>query len=320
MIPWWPVQMLDSHLPPNYLDAEEGDLRVNVWDTWHRLAQLAEDTADELAEVQGPFKRVLSRDIRNFAKVSCCTTQCVRDSCCDCCDRCWLPVLSCMCSCCHSIPFTVPIFLQDVVLFRNEFVTHGPLVQGVSPQVAISRLRTFADKFDRMEGRRAALADGETLFALKSTEYPELALTKKELASCDVIYTLYSDVTGTFLHFKDSSWRCVCVRVCVFVCVCLRACVSLCMFVCVCVCVCVCVFVYVFLCVCVCVFVVSPLQCGDGPTAGHVGARGHTGCAVQASASAPPRMGCVRGDTRVRVGVSRGNFLCACECAPVHSL
>lgn len=64
--------MLDSHVPPGYFDGEESDLRANVWSKWQTLAQLAEDTSDQLAEVQGPFKRVLNRDIKEFVKASVC--------------------------------------------------------------------------------------------------------------------------------------------------------------------------------------------------------------------------------------------------------
>ena len=61
--------MLDAHVPAGYYDSEEVDLRDNVWSRWHQVAQLAEDTSDSLAEVQGPFKRILNRDIREFVKV-----------------------------------------------------------------------------------------------------------------------------------------------------------------------------------------------------------------------------------------------------------
>lgn len=105
----------------------------------------------------------------------------------------------------------------------------GPMHQDISAQVAISRLRTFTEKFSRMEGRRINLAEGglivimhkslsflkwsdvstgEALFGLKLTEYPELAQAKKELQQCDLIYTLYTDVNTTFAQFKDASWRC----------------------------------------------------------------------------------------------------------------
>ena len=62
-------QMLDAHLPAAYFESEELDLRNGMWARWQDLAQLAEDTSDQLAEVQGPFKRILNRDIKEFVKV-----------------------------------------------------------------------------------------------------------------------------------------------------------------------------------------------------------------------------------------------------------
>jgi dynein heavy chain, axonemal len=182
--------MLDAHIPVGYFDSEEMDLRSNVWPQWQSLAQLAEDTADKLAEVQGPFKRMLGKDVKQF--------------------------------------------VQEVARFREEFEAHGPLHQGISPQVAISRLKTFAEKFTRLEARMIALGEGEAsqplpflqvdwwcrkavcvvslgeaLFGLKGTAYPELVQTKKELQLCDTLYSLYTDVNATFAQFKDASWRSV---------------------------------------------------------------------------------------------------------------
>ena len=95
-------------------------------------------------------------------------------------------------------------------LFRQEFDAYGPVQpHGISPQLAMSRLRTFGDKFARMEARMRTLANGETLFGLKATEYPELAQMKKELQLCDQLYSLYNDVMVAIQQFKDSSWRCV---------------------------------------------------------------------------------------------------------------
>ena len=44
-------------------------------------------------------------------------------------------------------------FVDDVVAFRNDYVTNGPSVAGITPQEAMDRLRRYQDEFELLARR-----------------------------------------------------------------------------------------------------------------------------------------------------------------------
>ena len=98
-------------------------------------------------------------------------------------------------------------FVNDVIVFRNDFVANGPMVPGISPKLAVDRLRRFHDEYDIRERKFALYRGGEELFALQPTVYPELAKTKKELQLLDQLYTLYTEVVNAIEDWKATEWE-----------------------------------------------------------------------------------------------------------------
>uniref|UniRef100_A0A7S2R9V8 Dynein heavy chain linker domain-containing protein n=1 Tax=Mucochytrium quahogii TaxID=96639 RepID=A0A7S2R9V8_9STRA len=98
-------------------------------------------------------------------------------------------------------------FVNDVIVFRNDFVANGPMVPGISPKVAVDRLRRFHEEYEIRERKFNLYRNGEELFALQPTIYPELAKTKKELLLLDQLYKLYTDVIDTIEDWKQIEWE-----------------------------------------------------------------------------------------------------------------
>jgi dynein heavy chain len=55
----------------------------------------------------------------------------------------------------------VKAFVTDVVLFRNDYLSNGPMVKGISPTEAMDRLRRFTDEFE-LRARKYELYSGGT--------------------------------------------------------------------------------------------------------------------------------------------------------------
>ncbi|GBG33121.1 Dynein heavy chain 5, axonemal [Hondaea fermentalgiana] len=98
-------------------------------------------------------------------------------------------------------------FVNDVIVFRNDFVANGPMVPGISPKVAVDRLRRFHEEYEIRERKFNLYRNGEELFALQATSYPELTKTKKELVLLDQLYKLYTDVIDTIDDWKQIEWE-----------------------------------------------------------------------------------------------------------------
>lgn len=96
----------------------------------------------------------------------------------------------------------VKVFVSDVVNFRNDYLANGPMVVGLTPQEAVERLRRSQEEFELRDRKYELYTKGEELFALRKTEYPELDLTRKELALLEQLYSLYLDVMN-----KMDEWR-----------------------------------------------------------------------------------------------------------------
>eukprot|EP00759_Apiculatamorpha_spiralis_P009111 PhF_6_TR15928/c0_g1_i1/m.24700/K10408/DNAH; dynein heavy chain, axonemal len=97
-------------------------------------------------------------------------------------------------------------FGVDIITFRNDFVTNGPMCPGLKVPEAVERLkkymRLFGDRLRRWEN----LQVGEDLFGLPRKMYPELSKTAKELDLLDRLFTLYVKVTTNVTTIMDTLW------------------------------------------------------------------------------------------------------------------
>ena len=88
----------------------------------------------------------------------------------------------------------VNLFIAVAQTFRQEFEENGPLIPGLSPMDAAERLKKYQRLFQDRERKWTSYSEGETLFGLQVTQYPELMKTKKELELLDKMYSLYVNV------------------------------------------------------------------------------------------------------------------------------
>ena len=93
----------------------------------------------------------------------------------------------------------VKLFLQDVEKYRYDFESNGPMVAGITPMEATDRLKRFQLLQEQRERKFQAYSNGEQLFGLPATEYPELDRTRRELDLLERLYSLYLQVTN-FVH------------------------------------------------------------------------------------------------------------------------
>jgi dynein heavy chain, axonemal len=97
-------------------------------------------------------------------------------------------------------------FKADVLRFRAEFDREGPMEEGITPSVAMERLKRFEDEFAMRERKREIYQNGELLFALPVTEYPEFDRTRKELALLGRLYGLFRDVNARMVEWERLLW------------------------------------------------------------------------------------------------------------------
>eukprot|EP00941_MAST-03F_sp_MAST-3F-sp1_P001388 g1388.t1 len=97
-------------------------------------------------------------------------------------------------------------FYVDVIHFRAQYLSEGPMVVGITPMEAVQRLNRFKAEYDVRERKYQLYASGEELFALKKMEYPELVKTKQELKLLDRLYGLYTEVSKAAEEWREIFW------------------------------------------------------------------------------------------------------------------
>jgi len=97
-------------------------------------------------------------------------------------------------------------FAQEVLHFRDDFDSNGPMVKGIRPQEAMERLKKYQRLYDDKERKWDTYMAGEELFGLPQNEYPELKQTKKELELLEKLYTLYITVIQKVNGYADLLW------------------------------------------------------------------------------------------------------------------
>ena len=91
---------------------------------------------------------------------------------------------------------------KEVTKLREDWVNAGPGVPGVDPEKALDRLRFAKDKLAQCMRKYDMAHNGEELFALPFTDYPELQQTKKDIALFDQLFGLYTDVRARMEEWK----------------------------------------------------------------------------------------------------------------------
>ncbi|CAH1389657.1 unnamed protein product [Nezara viridula] len=97
-------------------------------------------------------------------------------------------------------------FRQDSEEYCLQYRTSGPMSPGLSPREASDRLIMFQNRFDGMWRKLQAYQNGEELFGLPNTDYPELGQIRKELNLLQKLYKLYNDVIDRVSSYYDIPW------------------------------------------------------------------------------------------------------------------
>ncbi|CAM9799127.1 unnamed protein product [Ectocarpus fasciculatus] len=97
-------------------------------------------------------------------------------------------------------------FKIDVDHFREDFLRNGPMVDGINANEAVERLARFKEELKIRERKMESYCNGEELFALPVTDYPDLLKTKKEVQLADQLFSLYVDVLTTLSEWKGVLW------------------------------------------------------------------------------------------------------------------
>ena len=100
----------------------------------------------------------------------------------------------------------VKVFTNDAKSFRNDFEANGPMVPGLEPMEAVNRLKKYQSAFSTKKHRWTNFAQGEELFGLPITQYPELVQTERELELLDKLYSLFVNVITTIEGYGDMLW------------------------------------------------------------------------------------------------------------------
>jgi dynein heavy chain len=76
----------------------------------------------------------------------------------------------------------------------------------MTPVDAAEALKKYQRYFETYERKWNTYSEGEEMFALYITEYPELEQTKKELGLLEKLYSLYTETSTTITGYADILW------------------------------------------------------------------------------------------------------------------
>ena len=102
---------------------------------------------------------------------------------------------------------SVLLFGADIIAFRNNFESNGPLVAGVAAEEGVARTRRFQRLLDDKMRRWQAHMAAEAIFHYPQHLYPELALTVKEMSGATRLYSLYTSVMRGVAGYRGRLWR-----------------------------------------------------------------------------------------------------------------
>lgn len=75
--------------------------------------------------------------------------------------------------------------------FCNDYEMNGPMVAGLAPMEALSRLQKYQGLCEEKEKKLAGLREREAMFDISITAFPELRRVREELDKLDMLYSLY---------------------------------------------------------------------------------------------------------------------------------
>ncbi|XP_069744234.1 dynein axonemal heavy chain 8-like [Narcine bancroftii] len=101
---------------------------------------------------------------------------------------------------------SVDLFQKEVLKYGRQYEKEGPMVPGIQPAEASTRLQIFQSWFDELWGKFGTYSSGERLFGLPIQDYEILQKNKKELGLLQKLYTLYDTVMNKINGYYDFLW------------------------------------------------------------------------------------------------------------------
>ncbi|XP_010893351.3 dynein heavy chain 8, axonemal [Esox lucius] len=106
----------------------------------------------------------------------------------------------------QSLLESVIIFQEDVLMFADQYEREGPMVPGIAPKEASTRLWICQTRFDDLWRKFITYSSGEQLFGLPVTDYEPLQKTRKELSLLQKLYGLYDTVMSKISGYYEIMW------------------------------------------------------------------------------------------------------------------
>ncbi|XP_063079703.1 dynein axonemal heavy chain 8-like isoform X2 [Engraulis encrasicolus] len=106
----------------------------------------------------------------------------------------------------ESLLSSVTVFKNDVSTFSEQYEKEGPMVEGIAPDEASTRLQISQAWFDDLWRKFITYSSGEQLFGLPVTDYEALQKIRKELGLLQKLYGLYDTVMSKISGYYDILW------------------------------------------------------------------------------------------------------------------
>ncbi|XP_078069648.1 dynein axonemal heavy chain 8-like [Mustelus asterias] len=101
---------------------------------------------------------------------------------------------------------SVDAFQKEVLKYGRQYEKEGPMVSGIQPAEASTRLQIFQSWFDDLWRKFVTYSSGERLFGLPIQDYEILQKNKKELGLLQKLYSLYDAVMNNINGYYDVLW------------------------------------------------------------------------------------------------------------------
>ncbi|XP_072356695.1 dynein axonemal heavy chain 8-like [Scyliorhinus torazame] len=101
---------------------------------------------------------------------------------------------------------SVDVFQKEVLKYGRQYEKEGPMVPGIAPAEASTRLQIFQSWFDELWRKFVTYSSGERLFGLPIQDYEILQKNKKELSLLQKLYSLYDAVMTNINGYYDVLW------------------------------------------------------------------------------------------------------------------
>ncbi|XP_059501105.1 dynein axonemal heavy chain 8-like [Stegostoma tigrinum] len=101
---------------------------------------------------------------------------------------------------------SVDVFQKEVLKYGRQYEREGPMVAGIPPAEASTRLQIFQSWFDDLWRKFVTYSSGERLFGLPVQDYEILQKNKKELGLLQKLYGLYDAVMTNISAYYDVLW------------------------------------------------------------------------------------------------------------------